>query len=1129
MNKCLGWGPTALLALGLGWGLASTPVAARAQGTPSETKAGEPKKEEARKDEPKKEEVKPDPERQKQISEIEKQLQELTRKLEELRKAEPSGSPEADKARQELVQLWLKKLTWRGVGPANMGGRIVALAVNESDPTNYFAATASAGLLKTTNNGTSFTHVFDDQATVSVGDVAIAASDPNIVWVGTGEANARNSVSYGDGVYKSTDAGKTWTNMGLKDSFQIGKVLIHPKDPNIVYVGALGRLYGPNPERGLFKTTDGGKTWNKVLFIDDVTGVIDARMHPTDPETLIVATYERKRGIYDEGDPIVRYGAGAGLHKTTDGGKTWTKLAKGLPNVKLGRIGLDWYRKDPNIVFAIIESEKIGTGKPLPAGAGTGYMGIQGEDRDNKAVLSEVIADGPSAKAGLLANDVVVAFDTKPVKSYEELIDAIRSKKADDKVKVKVDRAGKTVEVEVALGKRPEGGQGGGDPNRPYGAQLGGQRENVQDRQGDDGFQTGGVYKSTDAGASWTRINSLNPRPFYFSQVRVDPNDDKYLYVLGIALYRSSDGGKTFRGDGGRSVHADQHALWVDPRDGRHIIVACDGGLYATHDRMETWDHFNHMALSQFYDVATDATRDYRVFGGLQDNGTWGGPSRTHDGAGPINEDWLSISGGDGFQVQVDPEDRDLVYATSQYGALLRRNLKTGETARIRPSAEKDVKLVWNWNTPFILSPHNGRIYFCAANYVYRSLDRGGDLRRISPKITLTDAGSATALSQSPKNPDVLYVGTDDGALWVTKNGGGEWTDLTKKLGLEKPLTVATIEASRFAEGRVYVAFDAHRMDDDKPYLLVSEDFGATWKKLSDGLPRGSTHCLREDIENQNLLYAGTEFGVIVSLDRGAHWAPLKNNLPTVAVFDFVVHPTAGELVAATHGRGVWIVDVSGLRQVTDEVLKAPASLMKPITAIRWRSEPSRGRTNRRFVGQNPTNGAPITFSLTKEASTVSLKIVDVEGKTVRVLRSYREPGLHTSFWDLSRTIESTTRRPGGGTASTRGAADQAAAAAQAAAGASTSPGESAAAAIAAAITGRSSPFLPGRSVPPGLYRVVLTVDGKEFSQPIRVEADPVVPEASVGGELDGDEMDADIDADADMDAEAEGGTRIDF
>jgi photosystem II stability/assembly factor-like uncharacterized protein len=1076
-----------------------------------------------------------------QLSDLEKQYQEARQKADELKKkidelrnqttksaATPDGSLPAD---------WVKAMNWRCIGPASMGGRITAISVFEADPTTYWVATASGGLLKTVNNGVTFEHQFDHEATVSIGDVCVAPSDRNIVWVGTGESNPRNSVSYGDGVYKSTDGGKHWQNIGLKKSFQIGRVVIHPKDPNVVYVGVLGRLWGPSEERGLYKTSDGGKTWERVLFVDDRTGIIDLAMNPNEPDTLLVATWERQRDGFDshpgnevpiaEGydgyDPIKKWGPGSHIYKTTDGGKTFKKLTKGLPSCNLGRIGLDYYRKNPNTVFAIIDCEEIGMGPP-PV-----WVGIGADDPAGPAKLARVPADGPGAKAGLKVGDLITAIDKKPIKKWEEVGDAILGHRPGDKMTFTVQRDKETKDIVVTVEQRPDPGQAGpvylglqvekvegglrvalvtpdgpadkagvkandlllaidkkpvqeerhilealrdrkaGDKlslevkrgtekkdvvatlanrpgdrpqtsanRRPYTGMYSGQRENAQKEQGPDGWQYGGVYKSTDGGESWTRVNSLNPRPMYFSLLRVDPTDENYLYVGGISLYRSKDGGKTFSGDGNNGVHPDQHALWIDPKDGRHMIIGCDGGFYATYDRMDHWDFLNHMAIGQFYHVALDNRRPYHVYGGLQDNGSWGGPSHALHGPGPINEDWFVLSGGDGFVCRVDVNEPDIVYSEIQDGRMLRRNLRTGEGGPIRPQQPPNTPAYrWNWNTPFILSNHNPSIFYCGGNYVFRSLKKGNDLKVISPEITRTKRGSATALAESPRNPDILWAGTDDGNLWVTRDGGKEWRNVADKVGLPGPRWVATIEASRGSDGRAYVVFDGHRSDDDNPYVYVTEDFGQTWQSLRANLPSGSTRVLREDVSNSSLLYLGTEFAVYASTNRGASWTRLNNNLPTVAVHEIAVHPTAGEIVAATHGRSLWVLDVTALRQMTAEALKAKAKLYRPNVVTYWKPEPQRGSAygigSRHFVGQNPPSGAQIYYSLTTKANKISLKVLDYAGNTVTTLTDMKaEPGLHRVGWN--------TRAPA------------------------------------------------------GTYRLVLAVDGQEQSQPLRIEDDPNVP-----------------------------------
>jgi photosystem II stability/assembly factor-like uncharacterized protein len=1054
----------------------------------------------------------PTGDRDRRIDELKKKIEALSKELDALKRT-PNSAPPTSSA---MPADWVKAIQWRCIGPASMGGRITDISVFEADPTTYYVATASGGLLKTVNAGTTFEHQFDKETTVSIGAVCVAPSNRDIVWIGTGENNPRNSVSYGDGVYKSTDGGKTWKNMGLKETFQIGRIAVHPKNPDVVYVAALGRLWGPNPERGLYKTTDGGNTWERVLYVDDKTGCLEVKLHPSDPDTLLVAMWDRERdGFdsfrgtppppegYDNYDPSRKWGPGAGIFKSTDGGKNFKKLTQGLPGGMLGRICVDYYRKNPNIIFAIVDCDKIGMGTAPKTGKG--FTGLVTEDGpDEGALVTTVLNGSPAEKGGLKADDLILKVDDKKVEHNADLSEKLADHKPDEKVSLGVRRAGKDLQIQLTLVAPPKfgggkGGFGGGGgvqsatAKRPYGFLYGGQKENVQRSQGAEGQHYGGVYKSTDGGETWVRVNSVNPRPMYFSQIRVDPSDEKYVYVLGVKIYRSQNGGKTFRPDGARGVHDDAHALWINPKDGRHMVVGCDGGYYVTYDRMEHWDHLNNMALGQFYHVALDNRKPYRVFGGLQDNGTWGGPSHSLTGYGPINEDWMFVSGGDGFVCRVDPTDPDLVYFESQDGNLGRRNLRTGERKQIRPQGGgggggkgmgegkgmgggKGKSLYrFNWNTPFILSNHNPRIYYCAGNHVFRSVKQGDDLRVISPEITRTKRGTATALAESPRNPDVLYVGTDDGALWVSRDGGAKWTNISEKVKLPGPLWVATIEPSHHADGRCYVCFDAHRSNDDDPYVFVTEDYGETWTSVRANLPRGSSRVLREDPESADLLFVGTEFSVWASFDRGKSWAKINNNLPTVAVHELAIHPTAGEMVAATHGRSLWVVDVNLLRQLKPYAFTAKSHLFTPAPAITWRSEPGRlsiyGHGSRRYFGENPTPGAQIYYSLTKKAEKGSLRVVDYAGQTVRELEFKKEPGLHRVTWNLARA------GAGGGMKGGKGGGGF---------GGGFGGGMGG--------KGKFAGGFGGPPVTPGTYRVVLNVDGEEVLVPIRVEADPVSP-----------------------------------
>jgi hypothetical protein len=560
--------------------------------------------------------------------------------------------------------------------------------------------------------------------------------------------------------------------------------------------------------------------------------------------------------------------------------------------------------------------------------------------------------------------------------------------------------------------------------------------------------------------------------------------------------------------------------MWVDPRDGRHMIVGGDGGFYQSYDRGEHWDHLDHLALGQFYHVALDPRPLYRVAGGLQDNGSWAGPAQTLRPSGPVNDDWLMIGGGDGFVCRIDPTDPDLVYSESQNGNIQRRHLKTGDRAFIRPlRVAGQPEHRFNWNTPYILSSHNPSIFYCAGEHVWRSVQKGDHLRAISPVITRTPKGSATALAESPLNAEVLYVGTDDGALWVTRDGGTKWTNVAEKVGLPGPRWVASIEPSRYVQGRAYVAFDAHRSNDDEPYLYVTEDFGETWKSIRGNLPMGSTRVCREDMQNQNLLYAGTEFAAWVSANRGGSWTKLNNNLPTVAVHEFAQHPTSGEVVAATHGRSLWVLDVTPLRQMTAETLKANAHLFQPNKVVRWQMEQGRdsffSESSRRFIGQNPPRGAQVYYSLAHKANNVSLKVLDYAGKTVSQLQASPEAGLHRVAWNLSQgpqrpgmgmrrggpggaggPPEGTPERPNrpqGGPGGAQGGPAAAGVAAAAGQAADTAQREGAGEEIEGPPPEMASffGFRGPQQVNPGMYRLVLSVDGKELSQWIRVEPDP--------------------------------------
>ncbi|HZO87707.1 MAG TPA: hypothetical protein VFB38_05150 [Chthonomonadaceae bacterium] len=802
----------------------------------------------------------------------------------------------------------LKLANWRSLGPSVMGGRVADIAVEEKNPYTFYVALATGGLIKTTNNGVTFTPVFDKEAVASVGAVAVAPSDPKIVWVGTGEANGRNSSSWGDGVYKSTDGGATWKNMGLKDSQEIGRIVIDPNDPNVVYVAAAGHLWGPNKERGVFKTTDGGKTWQPSLALNADTGAIDVALGAPGSGVVYAALYQRRRTPWGfEG-----IGPGSGLYKSGDGGKTWKKLTNGLPTGPLGRIGISVCRSKPNIVYALIESQEGGSRS---------------------------------------------LFDTES--------------------------------------------------------------------------KHGGVFRSDDAGETWKRVNSTAPRGFYFGQIRVDPTNPDRVYVLGFELSISEDGGKTFKEEGSRGVHSDLHALWIDPARPEHLLLGTDGGLYASYDRAKAWDFLNNFPMGEFYEVSVDSRMPFWVYGGLQDNACWAGPSALQSTHGPTNPDWVFLTGGDGFYVVPDPVDLDIVYAESQGGAVERIDRRTNKRKYLHPEApEGTPSYRFNWNTPLCLCAFDRTVLYMGGNRLFKFTKNGDEWTAISPdlskqngaRITAGGSGAETygtivTISASSRQQGVIWVGTDDGNVQVTQDEGATWANVTEKLPAKvRDYYVTRVEASHFVPGRAYVAIDGHRDDDFAPYLFVTEDFGQTWQSIvSDLPPRGPVKALREDPINPDLLFIGTEFGAFVSFDRGGHWHKLDNGLPTVAVNDLAIQPRDHALVAATHGRSLYVLDnIAPMEALTPQMRDVEIALF-PIAPAR-EFLPTFGFFDggREFRAQNPPDGVEIVYWLKSLAEKPPhVAITDAGGKSVAELDGERYPGINRLRWDLRQKESERPRRFG--------------------------------------------------------------------------------------------------------------------
>jgi photosystem II stability/assembly factor-like uncharacterized protein len=802
-------------------------------------------------------------------------------------------------SQQSVTPADLEAFQPRSIGPAVTGGRIHDVEAHPDEPSTIYIATASGGLWRSSNRGHSWTPLTDDLPVSTFGDVALAPSDPSVVYAGTGEQNNRQSTSWGNGVYRSDDGGDRWRHLGLEETRHIGKVEVHPRDPDVVYVAALGNLWAPSPERGVFRSTDGGATWDKVLYVDDLTGAVDLVMDPADPSILYAATYQRLRRAwgFNGGGP------GSGIYKSTDGGDSWTELTDGLPSGDKGRIGLAISASEPAVLNALVEH-----------------------------------------------------------------------------------------------------GSAGGQ----------------------------GSYRSEDGGETWEKVSSLNPRPMYYSEVFIDPNESDRVYVLATNSYRSEDGGRTWTEiaevdtyDVG--VHRDQHSLWIDPSDSKHLYMGGDAGLHESYDMGVTWRKVNNVPISQFYAIGVDMAEPYNVYGGLQDNHSFMGPSETRRWIGIVNDDWQQTGFGDGMYWQPNPFDPTQAYGSSNGGNYFRLDTRTGDMLDISPAAPEGEEYRFDWTSPMAASKHDPNTVYLAGNRLFISRDRGSswarseDLSRQIDRDTLSlmgipgsrlsisgndgtrSFGEATTLSESPSDPEVLWVGFDDGNLQLTRDGGESWSEVSGNVpGIAPGTYVSRVAASARGPGVAYAAFDAHRDGDFGAYVYRTEDFGASWTSLHDGLPSGSVNVIVEHPDNPDLLFLGTEHAAFASTDAGATWARMPN-LPTTAYDDMVVHPREGDLVLGTHGRGIWILDdVGPLAEWTEGALATPAHLFSiPARTqfLYWKDTSYRGGAE--FAGENPPDGVLITYRLGQGAGGASLTIANTEGEVVRTLDVPADAGTHRVNWDL--------------------------------------------------------------------------------------------------------------------------------
>ncbi|MGH7476128.1 MAG: VPS10 domain-containing protein [Longimicrobiales bacterium] len=868
-------------------------------------------------------------------------------------------------------------LEFRSIGPAVAGGRIHDVEALPNDPATLYVGTASGGLWKSVNAGISWTSIFDDQPVSTFGDVTIAPSNPAIVWAGTGEQNNRQSTSYGNGVYRSTDAGATWTHLGLDETRHIGRVLVHPQDPDVAWVAALGNLWRPSAQRGVFKTTDAGRTWANVLFVDTLTGVVDMELDPADPNTLYAASYQRLRRAwgFNGGGPS------SGIHKSTDGGETWQRLTTGLPAAPIGRIGLAVAQSRPGVVYATIEHA--------------------------------------------------------------------------------------------------------GEAER-------------------------GVYRSDDGGASWRRVNSLNPRPMYYSKIFVDPTDAERVYVIAVDAYVSDDGGRTFRELPTRptydvGVHADHHTMWIDPGDPDHFYLAGDGGLHVTWDRGQNYEKIANLPIAQLYAIGADRRTPYNVYIGLQDNHSWMGPSATRHWIGIINDDWRQIGFGDGMYHDVDLDGWRYVYTTAQNGSAQRFDAVTGDRLEVRPTEPPGEDHRYDWVTPFVASQHTAGTVFLGGNRLFISRDHGatwsatpdltkqidrdtlflmgvrGSERMLSKNDGESSFSEITTIAESPADASVLWVGTDDGNVQVSRDGGGTWTEVGRNLaaasGGPPPTTyVSRVTASAADPGRAYVALDAHRDGDFAPYLFRTDDFGRTWQARAAGLPPlGPVNDVVEHPDNPNLLFAGTEHHLFVSSDAGQSWQRFGANLPTTLYDDLLIHPVTNDLIAATHGRSVWILeDIAPLVEWTAGVERSAAHLfsVRPASIFQyWKDTSYRGQAA--YAGENPPAGAILSYYVGggeggggrggMAADSVTLTVRNSADEVVRTLRGPGASGVvQRIVWDLRHELPFDV--PAGEEPEARPRPPQP--------------------------LGMRGPF-----VAPGTYQITLEANGATSTSSVLVEPDPLMPD----------------------------------
>ena len=865
---------------------------------------------------------------------------------------------------QSISTDQLDQLTFRNIGPSVAGGRIHDIEVLPNDPATVFIASASGGIWKSSNKGTTWKPVFDDQAVSTFGDMAISLSNPDVIYAGSGEQQNRQSTSWGNGIYKSENQGETWRSIGLEKTYHIARVIIHPENPNIVFVAALGNLWNSSKERGVYQTTNGGKNWKKVLYIDDMTGVVDMAMDKNNPNILYAATYQRMRKAwgFNGGGP------GSGIYKTTDGGKTWNELTGGLPPGDKGRIGLATSKTRSNIIYATIEH-----------------------------------AD------------------------------------------------------------------------------------------------SSGFYRSGNGGRTWKRVNKLNPRPMYYSHIFVDPNNDDIVYMLATEFYRTKDAGKTFyqmptRPTYDVGVHSDHHTLWINPNNSNHFFLAGDAGLHESWDGGVAYNRLNNIPIGQFYGIGADMEVPYNIYGGMQDNHSWMGPSATRHWLGILADDWKQVGFGDGMYQQPDPES-SMLYNASQNGNIIRVDRKTGNMQGLKPfPSDSKEKYRFDWVTPLAISKHSSKKVFLGGNRLFIS-DNGGDSWertedlssntnrdsltimgvlgadiKLSKNDGTSSYGEIISISESPLWHRVIWVGTDDGNIQVSRDGGEKWEEVSGNItGIPAGSYVSRVLSSIRDRGSAYVTFDRHREGDWKPYVYRTEDYGKTWVPLTRGLPSGSVNVIAEHPDNPDVLFLGTEHAVYLSVNAGSDWTKFKSNLPTTLYDDLLIHPREKDLVLGTHGRSFWVLDDTSPLAEWSTVYNKPVHVfsVRAATLFHYWKDTSY-RAQEEWAGENPPYGAIISYLVNSDVDSVT---ITVKRRKNQIIRTYRQPVVKGSIqrlaWDLKYPPPSSQQNE----SKTEGLQKP-------------KPED--------ILPKPAHPLDPqGPSVSPGLYSVTIAAGNETSTQPIRVNPDP--------------------------------------